>query len=268
MFKKNALKTKLLAGEQLFGVWIETGSVINAEILAQTGFDFLLIDLEHGQGDIRECIDILRAVDSTGVPCVVRVPSNDPVFLKRILDGGVQSIMVPQVSTAQEAAAAVRACHYPPQGRRGYAAPIVRASQYGAKADYMARANDEILLIVQLESAEALEHASEICAVNGVDVPFLGVNDMAGSIGRLEQLDHPDVRSLVAKAETAMRASGKPLGTVASAGATWESLVDSGYAFVPVANDVSLLRDAAIATVAAQRSFRGASRKTTKPARY
>ena len=99
-------------------------------------------------------------------------------------------------------------------------------------------------------------------------MPFLGVNDMAGSIGRLEQLDHPDVRSLVSKAEAAMRASGKPLGTVASAGATWESLVDSGYAFVPVANDVSLLRDAAIATVSAQRAFRGASRKTTKPARY
>jgi 2-keto-3-deoxy-L-rhamnonate aldolase RhmA len=108
MFKKNALKARLLGGEQLFGVWIETGSVINAEILAQTGFDFLLLDLEHGQGDIKECIDILRAVDSTNVPCVVRVPSNDPVFLKRILDGGVQSIMVPQVNTAQEAAAAVR----------------------------------------------------------------------------------------------------------------------------------------------------------------
>jgi 4-hydroxy-2-oxoheptanedioate aldolase len=162
----------------------------------------------------------------------------------------------------------VQACYYPPQGRRGYAAPIVRASQYGAKAEYMTRANDEILLIVQLESVEALDHASEICAVKGVDVPFLGVNDMAGSIGRLEQLDHTDVRSLVSKAETAMRASGKPLGTVASAGATWESLVESGYAFVPVANDVSLLRDAAIATVAAQRAFRGASRKTAKAAQY
>jgi 4-hydroxy-2-oxoheptanedioate aldolase len=126
----------------------------------------------------------------------------------------------------------------------------------------MRQANSELLLIVQIESADAVSRAAEICAVDGLDVPFLGVNDLAGSIGRLEQLDRPEVRELVAQAEAAMRASGKPLGTVPSAGATWESLLDSGYRLIPVASDVGLMRDAALACVREQlrsRARRGQS---------
>lgn len=257
MFKPNLLKQRLRAGDALFGVWIETGSATNAEILSHLGFDFLILDLEHGQGDLKDAVDVLRAVQGADVPCIVRVPWNDPIILKRILDAGCNAVMIPSVETAAEAEAAVRACRYPPRGRRGYAAPLVRASGYGAAADYMKRADDELLLVIQLESAEAVGRAAEICAVEGVDVPFLGCNDMAGSIGRLEQLDAPDVRALVAKAETAMRASGKPMGTVPSAGATWQDLLAAGYRLVPVASDVGLLRDAAVAAVAEQRRHRG-----------
>ena len=245
MFTPNVLKRRLAAGETLFGAWIETGSAAVTEIMAHQGFDFLVLDLEHGQGELRDAIDMLRAGQSCGTPCVVRVPWADPVFLKRILDAGADSLMIPQVESAAEAAAAVRACRYPPQGRRGYAAPVVRASGYGRAADYTRRANDNLLLIIQLESADAVARAAEICAVDGVDVPFLGVNDMAGSIGMLEQLDRPEVRHLVGQAEAAMRASGKPMGTVPSAGASWRSLVESGYRFIPAANDVVLLRDSA-----------------------
>jgi 4-hydroxy-2-oxoheptanedioate aldolase len=241
------LKRRLAAGEALFGVWIETGSATNTEILSRLGFDFILIDLEHGQGELGDAIDMLRAASAADAPCVIRVPSADPVFLKRILDAGASALMVPSIETAEEAAAVARACRYPPAGRRGYAAPAVRASGYGDRTDYMRRANDELLLIVQIESADAVRRASEICAVEGVDVPFLGVNDMAGSIGRLEQLAHPEARALVRQAEAAMRASGKPMGTVPSAGADWRSLVESGYQLIPFASDVGLMRESGLA---------------------
>ncbi|MDQ0393653.1 HpcH/HpaI aldolase family protein [Labrys monachus] len=255
MFKPNILKRRLGAGEALFGAWIETGSATNVEILAHQGFDFLILDLEHGFGELRDAVDMLRAAEGV-VPCIVRVPWNDPIVLKRLLDAGADSLMIPSVETAQEAEAAVAACRYPPQGRRGYAAPLVRASTFGKAADYMRRANDEILIVVQLESAGAVSRAAEICAVDGVDVPFLGVNDMAGSIGLLEQLGRPEVRTLVAEAEAAMLACGKPMGTVPSAGATWQSLIGTGYRLIPVASDVSLMRDAALAVVREQVEFR------------
>jgi len=256
MLKPNLLKQRLLRGDALFGCWIETGSATNAEILAHQGFDFLVLDLEHGQGGLGEAIDMLRAVEASATPAIVRVPSSDPIFLKRILDAGALSLMIPSVETAQEAQAVVQSCRYPPQGRRGYAAPIVRASTYGRASDYMRRANEELLLVIQIESEAAVGRAAEICAVEGVDVPFLGVNDMAGSIGRLEELDRPEVRRLVAQAEVAMRASGKPMGTVPSAGASWQSLFESGYRLVPLANDVSLMRDAALAVVREQARYR------------
>lgn len=266
MFKPNLLKQALSRGEALLGAWLATGSAVCAEIMGHQGFDFLILDLEHGPGDLGHAVDVLRALQGPGTPLIIRVPWNDPIFLKRILDAGATSIMVPSVETAEEAEAAVRACRYPPAGRRGYAASQVRASGYGSAPDYTLHANDELLLVVQLESAGAVERAAAICAVEGVDVPFLGVNDMAGSIGRLEQLDKPEVRALVAKAEAAMRASGKPMGTVPSAGATWQSLVESGYQLVPACSDVSLMRDAARACVAEQRRFRdGVTELQPKP---
>ena len=204
--KPNSLKLRLARGETLFGAWIETGSATNAEILGRCGFDFLLLDLEHGEGDLKHAVEMLRAADASGSPAIVRAPSNDPVFLKRIFDLGAQSVMIPSVETAAEAEAAVRACRYPPAGRRGYAAPNVRASAYGMLPEYVRQANEQLLIIGQIESADAVGRADEICAVDGLDVPFIGVNDMAGSIGLLEQLHLPAVRDLVAKAERAIRA--------------------------------------------------------------
>ncbi len=264
------LKRRLADRETLFGVWIETGAPVNVEILALVGFDFLLIDLEHGQGDIGEATAMLRAAAGSQAPCIVRVPSADPIFLKRILDAGASAIMVPSIETPEEAAAVVQACRYPPQGRRGYAAPAVRASGYGHDPDYMRGANDDLLLIVQIESAAAVARASEICGVEGVDAPFLGVNDMAGSIGLLEQLDHPDVKALTRQAEAAMRACGKPMGTVPSAGASWQDLVESGYQLIPFASDVGLMRQGALSLLDAQRRHcagRAAATSEPRPAR-
>ncbi len=243
MYRPNQLKARLAAGESVYGAWVGTGSPAVAEILAHVGFDFLVIDQEHGMGELSDAAAALRAAHST--PCIVRAPWNDPIWLKRILDAGADSIMIPSVETAAAAEAAVRFCRYPPQGMRGYAAGVVRASTYGLEPGYLQKANENMLVVVQIESAAAVEQAAQICAVEGVDVVFIGVNDLAGSIGRLEQLDHPDVRNLVKRVEDIVLASGKPLGTVPSAGASWQELFDRGYRMVVGPHDVALLRDGA-----------------------
>lgn len=259
MFKPNELKRRLAAGDQLFGAWIASGNATIVEIMGNAGFDFLLIDLEHGQGELNDLVHMLRAAESTGTRCIVRVPWNDAVTLKRVLDAGVDSVMVPMVETASEAAAAVSACRYPPQGSRGYAAPLVRASDYGLVKDYIHIANENLLLIVQIESASAAAMAGEIAAVDGIDMVFIGVNDLAGSIGRLEQLDRADVRELVAQTEAQIRASGRWLGTVPNAGATSDNLFAAGYNLLPLASDVTLLRDAAADLARTQRASQPAS---------
>lgn len=256
--RPNTLKARLQAGERVYGAWLGSGSPVNAEILSHVGFDFLVIDQEHGAGELTDAVAALRAAEASGTPCIVRAPWNDPVWLKRALDAGATSVMIPSVETAAAAEAAVRACRYPPQGTRGYAASVVRASAYGLEPGYTQAANGTLLVVAQIESAAAVEQAAEICAVDGVDVVFIGVNDLAGSIGRLEQLDHPDVRDLVRRAEEIILPLGKPMGTVPSAGASWRELFERGYRMVVGPHDVILLRDAACAAVREYASFRGA----------
>ena len=256
MYRTNTLKARLAAGEGVYGAWVGSGSPDNAEILGHVGFDFLVVDQEHGSGEMADAVAMLRAAESSGTPCVVRAPWNDPVWLKRVLDAGAQAVMIPSVETAALAEAAVRACRYPPQGTRGYAAGVVRASTFGLEPGYLHKANENLLTVVQIESAAAVEVAAELCAVEGVDVVFIGVNDLAGSIGRLEQLDHPEVRDLVRRAEDVILASGKPMGTVPSAGASWRELFGRGYRMVVGPHDVAMLRDAARAAVREYASFR------------
>jgi 4-hydroxy-2-oxoheptanedioate aldolase len=246
----NVLKGRLRAGRQLYGAWLSMASPAVAELLAWCGYDFLVIDQEHGYGSLGDAVGMLRACEVGGCPTIVRVPWNDQVYLKRVLDAGAQSIMVPMVESAEEAAAAVAACRYPPAGRRGYAAPVMRCSRYGHIKDYRARADEELLLIVQIESAAAAARAESIAAVDGVDLVLIGVNDLGGSIGRLEQLDHPQVRALVEQAEGGIRRAGKPMGTVPSSGAGTLELFARGYQLVAGAGDAPLLRDAAHADLA------------------
>jgi 4-hydroxy-2-oxoheptanedioate aldolase len=193
---------------------------------------------------------MLRACGCARCPAIVRVPWNDQVYLKRILDAGANSIMVPMVESEEEARMAVAACRYPPAGRRGYAAPAMRCSRYGFITDYRERANDELLLLAQIESAAAAAQAEAIVSVDGIDMGFIGVNDMGGSIGRLEQLDRPEVRALVETTERGIRRAGKLLGSVPSSGADTLELFAKGYHLVAGAGDVPLLREAAKADLA------------------
>src|SRR5688572_28453271 len=235
------LKARLKAGEKLLGVWIMSSSPDNAEVMAQTGIDFVLMDHEHGQATLPDAIAQLRAMKDTGCAGLMRVPWNDTVFIKRALDAGIHGVMVPQVNTAEEARAAVAACRYPPHGIRG-AAGDTRAASYGADAGYYDRAADELIVIRKIETPQAVENVKEIAAVDGVDVVFVGPRDLSATLGKLNKFDDPELRALIAKVEQAIQASGKALGTVAPTAAQVKDLFGRGYTFLIAGSDLSHLR--------------------------
>ena len=188
MLVGNRLKRRVAAGERLYGAWISTGSTANAELLAAAGYDFLIVDQEHGAGSIQTAIDLMRACLVGGAEPIVRVPWNDQVYLKRILDAGATSIMIPMIENEEEAKAAVAASLYPPYGRRGYAAPAMRCSSYGADTGYRANWHENLFLIAQIESAGAAERAESIAAVDGVDMVLITLRNQAMDTDLFTQL--------------------------------------------------------------------------------
>lgn len=236
------LKQRLKAGEFVAAAWVELGNADVAEALVRNGWSVIVIDGEHGVGDIEDWVAVARAVECAGGEVVLRVPAGDETLLKRVLDRGFRSILVPQVSTADAARTIASACRYPPIGHRGYAAPIVRASGYGARPGYaLTESHEELLLMVQCEHVEAVENLAEIAAVPGIDMIFVGPNDLAGSIAHLERMTEPEPQALLARIEAFANASGTLLGTICGAGRDWARLRDLGYRFVIGPNDVSLV---------------------------
>ncbi|HEY1384864.1 MAG TPA: aldolase/citrate lyase family protein [Dongiaceae bacterium] len=235
------LKARLKAGEKLLGAWTSTDSPDNAEVMALTGIDFLLMDHEHGQATIPDAIAQLRAIRGTRCAGLLRTPWNDMVFIKRVLDAGIHGVMVPQVNTPDEARAVVAACRYPPLGIRG-AAGSTRAAAYGIDAGYYDRAADDLIIIVQIETPQAVENTAAIAAVEGIDVIFIGPRDLSANIGKLNKFDDPELRALIAKIEDATLKSGKALGTIAATGAAAKQLFDRGYGFVISGSDLTHLR--------------------------
>jgi len=183
---------------------------------------------------------------------VVRVPDGQEATLKRALDRGARSLMVPMVNSPALAASVAGFCRYPPLGRRGYAAPIVRASDYGVRADYAAVAHEELLLMVQIEHIDAVRDFDAIMAVPGVDMAFVGPNDLAGSIDLLERMEAPASLAALAEIERKATASGAQLGTIIGAGRGYADLRRLGYRFIVGPNDISLLMGAARAAAAAR----------------
>ena len=256
MFRVNALKQRLRAGKRALGCWTVLGSPPVIELLAFCGFDYLLLDQEHGFGEPSALLSSLQAMAATpACSSIVRVPSNDPNYLKRVLDAGVEGVMVPNIQTAEDAREVVAACRYPPAGRRGSALGSARASDYGIRAaDYRNAAAAELLIVCQIESPQAVANIDAIAAVDGVDVLFIGPHDLSGTVGRLGDLKHPDVAPLIARAEEGIRRSGKPMGTVPHPGATWRDMFARGYQMINAGSDVARLRDAALADVKEFRS--------------
>jgi 4-hydroxy-2-oxoheptanedioate aldolase len=240
---ENRFKRRLKNGETLIGLWAQTGHATISEVVADAGFDWLLIDGEHAPLEVPTIIDQLRVIEPSGTPAIVRPAWNDPVILKRVLDTGVQTLLVPFVQTAEEARRAVASCRYPPAGTRGVAATI-RANRYGRIADYHGRANDEICILVQLETGEAVGRLEEIASVDGVDGLFIGPSDLAASLGYLGQNAHPDVRALIADACRRARAVNTPIGILAPVDADARAFLEMGFQYVAVGSDVAVLRKA------------------------
>ncbi len=251
-----ALKARLGTGRPALGCWLHLFSPLAAEVVAQAGYDCVLIDLEHGAGGLMDAVSLMHAVQGRACAPLMRVPANDPVWIKRALDIGIAGIMIPAVDNAAEAEAAVAACRYPPEGRRGMAPTIVRASAYGADwRGYVERAaKEDLLVICQVETAAGVRNAAEIAAVEGLDLLFLGPFDLSAALGRMGEPDHPEVRRSIEQVERAAKAAGKALGGIPTPDRSAEALFAAGYDLVLADFDVLLLRDAARSSVARLRA--------------
>jgi 4-hydroxy-2-oxoheptanedioate aldolase len=250
-----ALKARLAAGRPVIGCWLHLFSPLAAEIIAQAGYDCVMIDLEHGGGTLMDAVFLMQAVQGRDCAPLMRVPANDAVWIKRALDTGIAGIMIPAVGSATEAEAAVAACRYPPRGHRGMAPTIVRASDYGADwRRYVDKAAEELLVICQIETGQAVEEAAEIASIESVDMLFIGPFDLSAALGRLGEPDHPEVRAHIFEVEQATKAAGKRLGGIPTPGRTVEALFAAGYDLVLADFDVLLLREGARASVARLRA--------------
>lgn len=229
------------AHRPLAGMWLCTGSPLVAEIVAGGEPDWVLIDMEHSPLSLESVLGQLQAVAAYSTTPVVRVPANDPVIIKQVLDLGAQTVLVPMVSSAAEAEASVAAVRYPPRGVRGVGSALARSARWNRVEEYLGNADAHTSLIVQIENVAGVESAAEIAAVDGVDGVFIGPSDLAASMGLLGQQMHVDVVSAVRRAIHAVLKTGKPVGVNAFDSAVARAYVADGAAFVLVAADVSVL---------------------------
>jgi 4-hydroxy-2-oxoheptanedioate aldolase len=249
----NRFKQALKGGQQQIGLWNSIPGPLVAEALAGCGFDWVVIDTEHAPTDVPDVLGMLQAMAPYPVSAVVRPAANDPVLIKRLLDFGAQTLILPYIQSAEEAQAAVAAVRYAPRGMRGVAG-LTRASRFGAVPDYTRRADAEICLILQVETALALSQIEEIAATDGVDGLFIGPADLAASMGHPGALDHPAVKAAIEDAIRRITATGKPAGILTSDAAFARACMGWGTRFTAVGMDIGLMLHAARGLAASYRS--------------
>ncbi|MGD0347211.1 MAG: HpcH/HpaI aldolase/citrate lyase family protein [Terracidiphilus sp.] len=237
---RNAFKQALSRCERQVGLWCSMVSSMSAEILAGAGFDWIVIDGEHAPNDITTLLPQLQAMRGGTAEPVFRVPWNEPVIIKRALDVGARSLLMPFVQNAGEARKAVAATRYPPLGIRGVAV-VPRANDYGRTQNYHRNAHLDTCVLVQVETRIALKEIEAIAAVEGVDGIFIGPSDLAADFGHLGNTKHPDVQAAILDAAVRIRANGKSAGTLAGNADDVEALFELGYNFVAVGSDVGIL---------------------------
>ncbi|OHB81382.1 MAG: hypothetical protein A2V98_21865 [Planctomycetes bacterium RBG_16_64_12] len=259
-----SIRRRALDGEILVGTWLVLGSSLTAEIAGNSGFDWVVLDMEHGMGGSDSLLSQLQAVAATPAAPIVRVAFNDPVLIKRALDLGPAGIMAPMVSTAEDAERVVRAMRYPPQGIRGVT-PYTRPADFGREfREYFATANDELICLVQIETEKAVENADEIAAVDGVDVLFIGPLDLTVGLGIMKQFDHPKYRAAVEKIVSACRKAGKVPGIILLDVEVPEDTVADGFTFIGRASDGSVLAAALSGLVEPFRKFKTESQRPSE----
>lgn len=250
------------ADSPLVGLWTASASPIAAEIMAGSGADLLLIDGEHGPIGIDGIVPLLQAVAAYDVTPIVRVPWNDRTLLKQFLDAGVQNLLVPMVSTVEQAREAVRAVRYPGEpdqreGARGIGSALARSARWGRVPGYVKQADSLVSLTVQIETVEGAHSAAQIAQVDGVDALFIGPADLAGSMGYPGNPSHPDVVAAVDDVIERVQATGTPIGVNAFAPADADRVIARGAQFAFVSADVTLMVQASDAQVASFRKRHG-----------
>ena len=249
---QNAFKRRLLAGELQIGLWSSLCSTIAAEIVGDSGFDWVLLDTEHAPNEPPNVLAQLQAFATGTAQVVVRPAWNDPVIIKRLLDIGAQTLLIPFVQNAEEAKRAVAACRYPPAGIRGITAGG-RASRFGRATNYLKEADSQVCVLVQTETEAAIDRIDEIAAVDGVDGVFVGPSDLSASMGHIGNPLHPDVQRVIEKAGRRLAESGKAGGILTGVEADARRYIEWGYRFVAVGTDIGLLARHADALAAAFR---------------
>jgi 4-hydroxy-2-oxoheptanedioate aldolase len=243
----------LRAGGTLFGCFLSTGYAVNAELVGRAGFDFAIIDLEHGTGSERDVLGQVQALAATGTATLVRVESGERVRVHRVLDTGVEGVMFPRVRTAEEARACVAAMRYPPEGVRGVAT-LVRASEWGPRfLEYRDGIKDSLLGIIQVETAEAVANVEDIAAVDGADVLFIGPMDLTTSLGIFRQYDHPLFVEALERTVSAAQGAGKAAGILLARPEEAQQYRQMGFRFLTCGTDTAFLLNAARTTAQTMR---------------
>jgi len=237
---QNPFKRALKANQAQIGLWSSLSSNYSVEVIAGAGFDWILLDCEHSPNDLESVLMQLQAAASYPTHPVVRVPWNDMVNIKRVLDVGAQSLLIPYVSTAEEAKAAVAHTRYPPTGVRGVAG-TTRATRFGRIKDYAKRAHEEICVLVQVETQSAVDNIEAICAVEGVDGVFIGPADLHASLGYTGEIANPKVKPMIDEAIKRIRKAGKAPGILTPNEADAKHWLGCGGLFVAVGADVGIL---------------------------
>lgn len=250
---ENRFLRSLKAGEKQIGLWVSLASNYAAEVTAGAGFDWLVVDMEHSPGDLQTTFSQLQALAPYAGTAIVRTPWNDAVMVKRLLDMGAQGILFPMVQTPGEARAAVASTRYPPAGIRGVAGSI-RGNRFGRMTDYFSRADEETAVIVQVETRVALEQASDIAEVPGVDGIFFGPADIAADMGLIGQPMHEDVWAAIVPVARALMAQGMPMGTLVTDPDFATTLLNEGFTFVACGTDTGLLAKATDGLLAQMRA--------------
>jgi 4-hydroxy-2-oxoheptanedioate aldolase len=249
------------ATRPLAGMWVCSGSPLVAEICAGSGLDWLLIDMEHSPNGLESVLAQLQAIAAYPITPLIRVPSGDRVTIKQILDLGAQNLLVPMIGSAAEAREVVEAVRYPPAGSRGVGSALARSARWNRVEGYLEHADEHVSLFLQIETAEGVDAAGEIAAVEGVDGVFVGPSDLAASMGLLGQQTHPDVEAAVLRAFDAARSAAVPVGVNAFDPALAQRYLDAGAAFVLVGADVTLLARGSEALAARWSDAEGANRR-------
>lgn len=237
----NPFKQALREGRVQIGLWVGLADAYAIEAMAGAGFDWLLIDGEHAPNDLRTVLGQLQAVAPYPTHAIVRPAIGDVVLIKQLLDVGAQTLLIPVVETAEQAATLVSATRYPPRGLRGVGSALARSSRWNQIANYLPAADEQMCVLLQVETKKGLDNLAAIAATEGVDGVFFGPADLSASMGLLGQPGHPDVQRAILDGIAAVRAAGKAPGVLSADPALARRYLDAGALFVAVGVDTTLL---------------------------